>query len=102
MKQNLQNELKEIIIISDEDLNQVSAFLLERYKDAKIDKDCFVITKEELAKGNLKAKGIQQRLWSHQSKFNAFLIFVKTIDFSYGLFIPTKFEETMEYKDTDK
>jgi hypothetical protein len=62
----------------------VSVFLRKEFKNAEIDKDCFVITKEELAKGNLKAKGIQKRLWSHQSKFNACLIFVKTIDFPFG------------------
>ena len=58
MKQNLQNELKEIIVISDEQLNQVSEYLREKYKNAEIDKDCFVITKEDLAEGNLKEKGI--------------------------------------------
>ncbi len=88
--------------MSDEQFNQVSAFLGEEYKNAEIDKDCFVITKEELAEGNLEAKGIQQRLWSHQSKFNAFLIFAKSIDFPFGLFIPTKLEETTKWKDTDK
>ncbi len=65
MKQNLQNELKEIIVISDEQFNQVSEYLREEYKNAKIDKNCFVITKEDLSEGNLKEKGIQQRLWSH-------------------------------------
>ncbi len=59
----------------------MKAYLREEYENAEIDKDCFFITKEDLAEGNLKEKGIQQRLWSHQSKFNAFLIFVKSIDF---------------------
>ena len=58
MKQNLQNELLEIIVISDEQFNQVSASLREKYENAEIDKACFVITKEDLAEGNLKAKGI--------------------------------------------
>ena len=58
MKQNLQNELKEIIVISNEDINQVSEYLREKYKNAEIDKDCFVITKDDLAEGNLKEKGI--------------------------------------------
>ena len=77
MKQNLQNELKEIIVISDEQFNQVSEYLREKYKNAEIDNNCFIITKEDLAEGNQKEKGIQKRLWIHQSKFNAFLIFVK-------------------------
>ena len=101
MKQNLQNELKEIIVISNEDINQVSEYLREKYKNAEIDNNCFIITKEDLAEGNLKEKGIQKRLWIHQSKFNAFLIFVKSIDFSFGKFLHTKFEET-KTKDTDR
>ena len=80
----------------------MSEFLRKKYKNAEIDKDCFVITKEDLAEGNLKAKGIQKRLWIHQSKFNAFLIFVKTIDFPFGKFIPTKFDKTTKWKDTVK
>ena len=80
----------------------MSAFVREEYKNAEIDKDCFVITKEDLAEGNLKEKGILKRLWNHQSKFNACLIFVKTIDFPFGKFIPAKFEETMKEKETDK
>ena len=70
-------ELENLPIFLDEQYNQVSEYLREEYKNAKIDKNCFVITKEDLAEGNLKEKGIQQRLWNHQSKFNAFLIFVK-------------------------
>ncbi len=58
MKQNLQNELDNLPILSDEKFNQVSAFLRETYENAEIDKDCFVITKEDLAEGNLKEKGI--------------------------------------------
>ena len=58
MKQNLQNELKEIIVISDEQLNQVSEYLREKYKYVEIEKNCFVITKEDLAEGELKEKGI--------------------------------------------
>ncbi len=58
MKQNLQNELKEIIVISDEQLNQVSEYLREKYKYVEIEKSCFVITNEDLAEGDLKAKGI--------------------------------------------
>ena len=59
MKQNLQNELKEFIVILDDQFNQVSSSLREKYKYAEIDKDCFVITKEDLAEGNLITKGIQ-------------------------------------------
>ncbi len=44
--------------MTDEDFNQVSANLRKKYKNAEIDKDCFVITKEDLAEGNLKEKGI--------------------------------------------
>ena len=88
--------------MSGEQLYQVFSYLREEYKNAEIDKECFVITKEDLAEGNLKEKGIQKRLWIHQRKFNAFLIFVKSIDFPYGLFIPTKFKETTELKFTGK
>ncbi len=58
MKQNLQKELDNLPILSDEQFDQVSAILLEEYENAEIDKDCFVITKEDLAEGNLKTKGI--------------------------------------------
>ena len=44
--------------LSDKKFNKVSESLRKKYKNAEIDKDCFVITKEDLAEGNLKEKGI--------------------------------------------
>ncbi len=44
--------------MSEKQFNKLNAILRKRYKNAEIDKDCFVITKEDLAEGNIKAKGI--------------------------------------------
>ena len=38
----------------DEEFNKVKSSLCERYSSAEINKDCFVITKEDLSKGDLK------------------------------------------------
>ena len=38
----------------DEDIDKINAYLREHYQNAKIDKDFFVITKEDLSEGNLK------------------------------------------------
>ncbi len=44
--------------MSEKQFNEVNAILRKKYKNAEIDKDLFVIRKEELAEGNLKEKGI--------------------------------------------
>ncbi len=51
--------------MSDEKFNQVNVILREEYKNAEIDKDFFVITKEDLSEGDLWEKGIIERLYSH-------------------------------------
>ena len=48
MKQNLEKELKELNILSDEKFDQVIESLREVYENVEIDKNCFVITKEDL------------------------------------------------------
>ena len=42
----------------DEEFNKVKSSLCEHYSNAEIDKDCFVITKEDLSEGNLEEKEI--------------------------------------------
>ena len=61
MKENLKKEYYENIIISDEKFNEINASLRDHFKNMKIDKNCFVITKEDLSSGNLKEKGIYQQ-----------------------------------------
>ena len=53
----------------DEQFNQVNVSLLEHYSDAKIDKNCFVITKKDLTDGNLKENGIVNSAYKHLNKF---------------------------------
>ena len=77
----------------------MSASLLNYYSFAEMDKNCFVITKEDLSDGKLKEKGILQRAFDHLNKFNSFLILIKAIEIQYGkeivhpigFFIPNKF-----------
>ncbi len=59
MKQNLEKELKELKILPDEKFDQVIASVSKFYENAEIDKNYFIITKEDLYEGNLQEKGIQ-------------------------------------------
>ena len=44
----------------DDQFNKVNLSLLNHYSNAEIDKNCFVITKEDLSDDKLKEKGILQ------------------------------------------
>ena len=86
----------------DDQFNKVNISLINHYSNAEIDKNCFVITKEDLSDGKLKEKGILQRAFYHLNKFNSFLILIKAIEIHYGkeivhpigYFVPNKFKRT--------
>ena len=66
------------------------------YPTASIEKKPFLLKEDLVSCGNLKDKGIPNKIYSSLNDSNAFLIFVLSENKKiFGFFIPSKFETTV-------